>query len=58
VESQVPFSVAGGVKPSSIDAVQHAGADVAVVGAAIYRAPDPTRAAKELRTAIMWRPAP
>jgi 3-hexulose-6-phosphate synthase len=58
VESQVPFSVAGGVKPSSIDAVQNAGADVAVVGAAIYGAPDPTRAAKELRSAIMWRPAP
>jgi 3-hexulose-6-phosphate synthase len=58
VESQVPFSVAGGVKPSSIDAVQNAGADVAVVGAAIYAAPDPTRAAKELRSAIMWRLAP
>ncbi|TLM83702.1 3-hexulose-6-phosphate synthase [Pseudarthrobacter sp. NamE2] len=57
VEAGVPFSVAGGVKPSTIDAVQQAGADVAVVGAAIYGAADPTQAAKELRSAIMWRPA-
>lgn len=57
VESGVPFSVAGGVKPSTIDAVQQAGADVAVVGAAIHAAADPTQVAKDLRSAIMWRPA-
>jgi 3-hexulose-6-phosphate synthase len=57
VEAGVPFSVAGGVKPSTIDAVQQAGADVAVVGGAIYSAPDPAKVAKELRGAIMWRPA-
>jgi 3-hexulose-6-phosphate synthase len=57
VEARVPFSVAGGVKPSTIDAVQQAGADVAVVGGAIYGAANPALAAKELRAAIMWRPA-
>ena len=57
IEARVPFSVAGGVKPSTIDAVQQAGADVAVVGGAIYGAADPALAAKELRAAIMWRPA-
>ena len=56
VEAGVPFSVAGGVKPSTIDAVQQAGADVAVVGGAIYGAPDPALVARELRGAIMWRP--
>ncbi|MFI2562946.1 3-hexulose-6-phosphate synthase [Paenarthrobacter sp. NPDC018779] len=57
VASGVSLSVAGGVKPSTIDAVQQAGADVAVVGAAIHAAPNPTEVAKDLRSAIMWRPA-
>jgi 3-hexulose-6-phosphate synthase len=51
-EARVPFSVAGGVKLSTINAVQRAGADVAVVGGGIYSAADPAQAAKELRAAI------
>ena len=51
-ESQVPFSVAGGVNVSAIAAVQAAGADVAVAGGAIYGAADPALAAKELQAAI------
>lgn len=51
-ESQVPFSVAGGVNVSTIAAVQAAGADVAVAGGAIYGAADPALAAKELQAAI------
>ncbi|MGO4237032.1 3-hexulose-6-phosphate synthase [Pseudarthrobacter sp. YAF2] len=51
-ESQVPFSVAGGVNVSTIAAVQAAGAEVAVAGGAIYGAADPALAAKELRAAI------
>ena len=51
-ESRVPFSVAGGVNLSTIEAVQRAGADVAVAGGAIYGAADPALAAKNLRDAI------
>ncbi|MFC9771089.1 MULTISPECIES: 3-hexulose-6-phosphate synthase [unclassified Pseudarthrobacter] len=51
-EAQVPFSVAGGVKASTIAAVQAAGAEVAVAGGAIYGAADPALAAKELLAAI------
>jgi 3-hexulose-6-phosphate synthase len=51
--SGVPFSVAGGVKISTIAAVQSAGATVAVAGGAIYSAEDPAAAAAELRAAIV-----
>ena len=51
-EARVPFSVAGGVSIRTIDAVQRAGADVAVAGGAIYGAEDPALAAKQLRAAI------
>jgi 3-hexulose-6-phosphate synthase len=51
-EARVPFSVAGGVKLATIEAVQKAGADVAVAGGAIYGADDPAAAAAELRAAI------
>jgi 3-hexulose-6-phosphate synthase len=50
--AKVPFSVAGGVKASTIAAVQAAGAQVAVAGGAIYSAADPAVAAAELRAAI------
>jgi 3-hexulose-6-phosphate synthase len=50
--AKVPFSVAGGVKVSTIAAVQAAGAQVAVAGGAIYSAADPAVAAAELRAAI------
>jgi len=52
-KARVPFSVAGGVNISTINAVQRAGADVAVVGGSIYSADDPALAAKELRAAII-----
>lgn len=52
-EARVPFSVAGGVNLSTIEAVQRAGADVAVAGGSIYGAADPALAAKELRAAIV-----
>jgi 3-hexulose-6-phosphate synthase len=52
-EARVPFSVAGGVNIGTIEAVQRAGADVAVAGGSIYGAADPARAAKELRAAIL-----
>ncbi|UVJ39992.1 3-hexulose-6-phosphate synthase [Arthrobacter sp. CJ23] len=51
--ARVPFSVAGGVNIDTINAVQRAGADVAVVGGSIYSAADPALAAKELRAAII-----
>lgn len=50
--SGVSFSVAGGVKVATIGSVQDAGARVAVAGAAIYGAADPSAAAAELRAAI------
>ena len=50
--SGVSFSVAGGVTIATIAAVQEAGAQVAVAGAAIYGAIDPAAAAAELRAAI------
>ncbi|KQO81637.1 3-hexulose-6-phosphate synthase [Frigoribacterium sp. Leaf263] len=50
--SGVPFSVAGGVKASSVGSVRDAGAQVAVAGAAIYGADDVAAAAAEIRAAI------
>jgi 3-hexulose-6-phosphate synthase len=52
-EARVPVSVAGGVNASTLQAVQRAGADVAVAGSAIYSAADPALAAKELKAAIV-----
>ena len=43
--AEVPFSVAGGVSADSVEAVQRAGADVAVAGSAIYSASDVAAAA-------------
>ncbi|MEZ7505595.1 3-hexulose-6-phosphate synthase [Flavobacterium sp. Arc2] len=50
--AKVPFSIAGGVTLSTIKDVVAAGADVAVVGGAIYGAEDPAAAAKALKDAI------
>jgi 3-keto-L-gulonate-6-phosphate decarboxylase len=47
------IGVAGGVKLSTIEGVQRAGADVAVVGGSIYGTDDPAVAAKELKAAII-----
>lgn len=43
------ISVAGGIKKETIQQVINAGASIAVVGAAIYGAPSPANAAKEIR---------
>lgn len=48
----VRISVAGGIKPSTVDQVVKAGADIIVVGAAIYGAPCPATAAKEIRDLV------
>ncbi|MGB4777750.1 3-hexulose-6-phosphate synthase [Microbacterium sp.] len=50
--SEVPFSVAGGVSATTIEAVKASGASVAVAGGAIYSATDPAAAAAELRAAL------
>ena len=50
--AEVPFSVAGGVSADSVEAVQRAGADVAVAGSAIYSASDVAGAAAAIRSAI------
>jgi 3-hexulose-6-phosphate synthase len=48
----VLISVAGGIKPATIQQVAKAGAGIAVVGAAIYGAPSPAAAAKEIRDLV------
>ena len=51
-QAQLPVSIAGGVNAASIEQVRKLGASVAVVGAAIYGAPDPASVAKSLREKI------
>jgi len=48
----VRISVAGGIKQSTVQDVVHAGAGVIVVGAAIYGAPSPAEAAREIRELV------
>jgi len=43
------ISVAGGIRPSTVKQVVEAGANIIVVGAAIYGAPCPAEAAKKIR---------
>ncbi len=45
----VRISVAGGIKQSTVQQVVKAGADIIVVGAAIYGAPSPADAARSIR---------
>lgn len=45
----VRISIAGGIKASTVQSVVRAGAHIVVVGAAIYGAPCPATAAKEIR---------
>jgi 3-keto-L-gulonate-6-phosphate decarboxylase len=45
----VRISVAGGINASTVQNVVRAGADIVVVGAAIYGAACPATAAKEIR---------
>jgi len=44
----VRISVAGGIKASTVQQVAKAGANIVVVGAAIYGAPSPAEAAREI----------
>ena len=48
----VRISVAGGIKPATVQQVVEAGAAIIVVGAAIYGAPSPADAAKEIRDLV------
>ena len=48
----VRVSVAGGIKQSTVQQVVDAGANVVVVGAAIYGAPSPAEAAREIRELV------
>jgi len=46
------ISVAGGIKQSTVQDVVRAGANIIVVGAAIYGAPSPAEAAREIRELV------
>jgi len=48
----VRISVAGGIKQSTVQDVVRAGANIIVVGAAIYGAPSPAEAAREIRELV------
>jgi len=48
----VRISVAGGIKPATVQQVVEAGANIIVVGAAIYGAPCPATAASEIRELV------
>jgi 3-hexulose-6-phosphate synthase len=48
----VRISVAGGIKQATVQGVVEAGASIIVVGAAIYGAPSPAEAAREIRELV------
>jgi 3-hexulose-6-phosphate synthase len=48
----VRISVAGGIKQATVQDVVHAGANIVVCGAAIYGAPSPAEAAREIRELV------
>ncbi|MFK8112157.1 MAG: 3-hexulose-6-phosphate synthase [Rubripirellula sp.] len=48
----VKISVAGGIKPATLAQVVQSGANIVVVGAAIYGADSPAEAAKEIRETL------
>ncbi len=48
----VRISVAGGIKASTVQDVVRAGANIIVVGAAIYGAASPAEAAREIRELV------
>lgn len=51
-QADIAFSIAGGVSADTVEAVEAAGAIVAVAGHSIYGAEDPATAAKTLRERI------
>ncbi|MBT4032859.1 MAG: 3-hexulose-6-phosphate synthase, partial [Methylococcales bacterium] len=48
----VRISVAGGINQSTAQSVVQAGANIVVVGAAIYGAPSPADSAREIRQLV------
>jgi len=48
----VRISVAGGIKQATVQQVVEAGANIIVVGAAIYSAPSPAESAREIRELV------
>ncbi|MCD2450178.1 MAG: 3-hexulose-6-phosphate synthase [Methylicorpusculum sp.] len=48
----IRISVAGGIKQTTVQDVVRAGANIIVVGAAIYGAPSPAEAAREIRELV------
>jgi 3-keto-L-gulonate-6-phosphate decarboxylase len=48
----VRISVAGGIKQATVQQVVEAGANIIVVGAAIYGAPCPATSAREIRELV------
>ena len=48
----VRISVAGGIKQATVQQVVEAGANIIVVGAAIYGAPSPAESAREIRDRV------
>jgi len=48
----VRISVAGGIKQATVQGVVEAGANIIVVGAAIYGAPSPAESAREIRELV------
>jgi 3-hexulose-6-phosphate synthase len=48
----VRISIAGGIKPATVQQVVESGANIIVVGAAIYGAPSPAEAAREIRELV------
>jgi 3-hexulose-6-phosphate synthase len=49
---KIPLAVAGGINETTIQNIQAAGVDIAVIGGAIYRAASPAHAAWCLRDKI------
>ncbi len=52
LDLDVRISVAGGINQSTVQDVVRAGADIIVVGAAIYGAPSPAESAREIRELV------
>lgn len=52
LDLDVQLSVAGGIKPSTVGDVVASGADIVVVGAAIYSADSPADAARQVRASL------
>jgi ribulose-phosphate 3-epimerase len=52
--SSAPIEVDGGIDLSNVAEIVSAGAEIIVAGSAVFEAPEPERALRELRAAAMW----